>query len=76
MNLIKFLRDTAFRKQYFVPESFAHPAKMDAQLLIWIVEQYTKVGGNLTITPELLYAMDKDIGWCDCDKSDMQGVRE
>ena len=40
---IKFKRDTAFRKQFFMPDSFAHPAKMDAQLLIWIVEHYTKV---------------------------------
>ena len=32
---IKFKRDTAFRKQFFVPDSFAHPAKMDAQLLIF-----------------------------------------
>ena len=42
----KFKRDTAFRKQFFVPDSFAHPAKMDAQLLIWIVERYTKLGVN------------------------------
>ncbi len=33
-----------FRKQFFVSESFAHPAKMDAQLLIWIVEHYTQQG--------------------------------
>ena len=39
---IKFKRDTAFRKQFFVPDSFAHPAKMDAQLLLWIVERYTE----------------------------------
>ncbi len=47
MNEIKFKRDTAFRKQFFVPESFAHPAKMDAQLLIWIVEKYTEVGETI-----------------------------
>jgi len=41
---IKFPRDTAFRKTFFVPDSFAHPAKMDAQLLIWIVERYTEAG--------------------------------
>lgn len=40
---IRFRRDTAFRKTFFVPDSFAHPAKMDAQLLIWLVENYTKV---------------------------------
>jgi len=44
MSEISFKRDTAFRKQFFVPDSFAHPAKMDAQLLIWIVERYTKPG--------------------------------
>ena len=44
---IKFRRDTAFRKQFFVPDSFAHPAKMDAQLLIWCVERYSKVGETI-----------------------------
>lgn len=44
MNEWRFKRDTAFRKQFFVPDSFAHPAKMDAQLLIRIVETYTKQG--------------------------------
>ena len=43
----KFKRDTAFRKQFFVPESFSHPAKMDSQLLIKIVEHYTKVGETI-----------------------------
>ena len=47
MREIKFKRDTAFRKQFFVPESFAHPAKMDAQLLIWIVEKYTSAGETI-----------------------------
>lgn len=44
MNEWKFKRDTSFRKQFFVPDSFAHPAKMDAQLLIKIVEEYTRPG--------------------------------
>lgn len=44
---IKFKRDTSFRKQFFVPDSFSHPAKMDAQLLIWIVEKYTQVGETI-----------------------------
>jgi len=44
---IKFKRDTGFRKQFFVPDSFAHPAKMDAQLLIWIVEKYTEAGETI-----------------------------
>ena len=46
-NEIKFKRDTSFRKQLFVPESFSHPAKMDAQLLIWISERYTEVGETI-----------------------------
>jgi len=44
LSEIRFRRDTQFRKQCFVPDSFAHPAKMDAQLLIWLVDRYTKVG--------------------------------
>ena len=47
MNEIKFKRDTAFRKQFFVLDSFAHPAKMDASLLIWIVEHYSEVGETI-----------------------------
>ena len=47
---IKFKRDTTFRKQFFVPASFAHPAKMDAQLLIWIVEKYTQIGETILDT--------------------------
>jgi len=44
---IKFRRDTSFRKALFSPDSFAHPAKMDAQLLLWIVERYTKAGETI-----------------------------
>jgi DNA modification methylase len=44
---IKFRRDTSFRKALFSPDSFAHPAKMDAQLLLWIVERYTKAGDTI-----------------------------
>ena len=47
MNVIKFKRDTSFRNDLFTPESFAHPAKMDSQLLIWIVEKYTKPGETI-----------------------------
>ena len=46
-DIIKFKRDTAFRKTFFVPDSFVHPAKMDAQLLIWIVEKYTEAGETI-----------------------------
>jgi len=47
LNVIKFKRDTSFRNDLFTPESFAHPAKMDSQLLIWIVEKYTKPGETI-----------------------------
>jgi DNA modification methylase len=47
MSEWKFKRDTTFRKQFFVPDSFAHPAKMDAQLLIRIVETYTEPGETI-----------------------------
>ncbi len=47
MSEIRFKRDTAFRKQFFVPDSFSHPAKMDAQLLIWLVEHYSEVGETI-----------------------------
>jgi len=44
IEVIKFRRDTQFRKDFFIPDSFAHPAKMDAQLCLWITERYTKPG--------------------------------
>ena len=48
---IKFKRDTSFRKQFFVPDSFAHPAKMDAQLLIWIVVGHYTAEGETILDP-------------------------
>ena len=44
MSEWKLKRDTTFRKQLFTSDSFVHPAKMDAQLLLRIVETYTKPG--------------------------------
>ena len=41
---IKFKRDTSFRKDFFTADSFSHPAKMDSQLLIWLVERYSQPG--------------------------------
>ncbi len=46
-NIIKFKSDTAFRKRFFVPKSFSHPAKMSAPLLIWIVEHFTSEGETI-----------------------------
>jgi len=47
MMEIRFKRDTAFRKTFFVPDSFSHPAKMDAQLLLWIVNKYSEAGETI-----------------------------
>ena len=47
MNIIKFKRDTAFRDTLFTEGSFAHPAKMDDQLLIWMIEKFTKPGETI-----------------------------
>jgi len=46
-EVIRFKRDTPFRNNLFTPESYAHPAKMDAQLLMWIVEHFTKAGDTI-----------------------------
>ena len=46
-NIIKFKSDTAFRKKFFVPNSFSHPAKMSAPLLVWIVEHFTSEGETI-----------------------------
>lgn len=63
---LDFERDTAFRKRLFVAHSFSHPAKMNLHLLIWIVENYSKAGGDHTFTDEMLKEADKQIKWCDC----------
>ena len=47
MVTLRFKRDTSFRNDLFTPESFAHPAKMDSQLLLWIVERYTQLGETI-----------------------------
>jgi DNA modification methylase len=44
---IRFRRDTAMRQDLFTPESFAHPAKMDSQLEIWLIEKFTKPGETI-----------------------------
>jgi len=44
---ITFKSDTTYRKDFFVPESFSHPAKMVATLLLWIVNKYTQPGETI-----------------------------
>jgi len=73
---LRFSSDTKHRKRFFTSKHFAHPAKMVSQLLIWLVENYTKGSGYLTITPEMMDNMDREIEWCDCDGGNMQEMRE
>jgi DNA modification methylase len=47
MAQITFNSDTKQRKLLFTGLSFAHPAKMVAPLLLWIVDRYTKEGDVL-----------------------------
>jgi len=47
MSQITFNSDTKQRKLLFTGLSFAHPAKMVAPLLLWIVDRYTKEGDVL-----------------------------
>jgi DNA modification methylase len=44
---IRFKRDTVMRQDLFTPESFGHPAKMDSQLEIWLIEKFTKPGETI-----------------------------
>ncbi len=44
---ICFPRDTGFRKERMTAESFSHPAKLDSQLLLWLVEKYTHEGETI-----------------------------
>ena len=39
--------DLALRHRYFVPASFAHPAKMNLALLHWITQRYTLPGDTI-----------------------------
>ncbi len=42
-----FPRDTTMRKGVFTAESFSHPAKLDAQLQVYLVERYTQPGDTI-----------------------------
>ena len=46
MELV-FKQDITLRRQFFIPESFIHPAKMNSYLLLWIVGRYTKPGETI-----------------------------
>ena len=63
---IIFRADKKHRDKYLTAAHFAHPAKMSLPLQRWIVERYTKEGGNHTFTDEMLKEADKQIKWCDC----------
>ena len=70
-KILRFKTDTKHRKDWFTGISFSHPAKMSLPLQLWIIENYTKGASDLTITPEMLYNMDKEIRWCNCADSNL-----
>lgn len=45
--LLDFGSDLAIRSRWFIPASFAHPAKLHLGLLAWIVERYTHPGETI-----------------------------
>jgi len=54
------------------PDSVAHPAKMAPTLCFRILQHLKELGllkdgEYLTITPEVLDNMSKEVEWCDCD---------
>lgn len=46
-SLLEFGSDKPLRNRWFVPESFAHPAKCHLGLLRWIIEKYTQPGETI-----------------------------
>ena len=68
-NILRFKTDTKHRKDWFTGMSFSHPAKMSLPLQLWVIENYTKAGGNQEFTTEMLEEADKIIEWCDCNKT-------
>jgi len=71
MAEIKTKADITSRKWLMTAESFKHPAKLSIPVLLWIVQKYTKGASDLTIIPEMLYNMDKEIRWCNCADSNL-----
>ncbi len=45
--LLQFGTDRTFRRRYFVPDSWAHPAKLHLHLVQWLVERYTAPGDTI-----------------------------
>ena len=43
-DLLSFPSDRPIRARYFTTASYAHPAKMHARLLLWLVERYSRPG--------------------------------
>ena len=48
--LLDFGTDRALRRRYFVPDSWAHPAKLHLHLVRWLIERYT-VPGEVILDP-------------------------
>jgi tRNA G10 N-methylase Trm11 len=45
--LLQFGTDRALRRRLFVPDSWAHPAKLHLHLVQWLVERYTAPGDTI-----------------------------
>ena len=44
---LTFGSDVALRTRWFVPQSFAHPAKLHLGLLSWLIDRYTRPGETI-----------------------------
>jgi hypothetical protein len=53
-------------RRWFPEEAVSHPAKANMYLLKFLVENYTRPGGWVVITEELLKQLDKVVEWCEC----------
>jgi hypothetical protein len=47
-------------------EAVSHPAKANTELLEFLILKFTKSGGWVVITEELLKQLDKVVEWCEC----------
>jgi uncharacterized protein YggU (UPF0235/DUF167 family) len=50
----------------FLGHAIAHPAKANTKLLEFLIKTFTKPGGWVVITEELLKQLDKVVEWCEC----------
>ena len=64
-ELILFPRDSDYRKELFpLLKLDEHPAKANIYLVQAIVEFVSEPEETITVTPEILAILDKEIDWC------------